>query len=234
VANPARHRDYSRKTPATGDPRFGPRAFPMSKNSYAKRILWRLLRLIGAEKYSWDLQYRSGHWDSLSVSSRTISLINDLSDGSKIIEFACGDGRLRSKIKQNSFLSYQGYDISQVAIDRARERVRISGLQNVKFDCLSMQSWIGDNDVDLFIIDEAIYYLENYELKTFFDKIFKSMSKRGSLIITIHSRTKHNSTIESIKSILKEVIELNFDSRVYLLYIRDDNLKKNIFKSFFI
>jgi SAM-dependent methyltransferase len=66
-------------------------------------------------------------WSSASLRFRmavTHSLLAPHVKGRRVVELGCGSGLLAPKLLAAGALSYQGYDISPVAIDRARARIR--------------------------------------------------------------------------------------------------------------
>ncbi len=129
------------------------------------------------------------------------------------MELACGDGSLARAIQDFGWLSYSGLDISSEAISRASS---VSG-QDIRFRVQDMEGWVPDEDFDLLIIEEALYYLPTSSQDSLLDRAFAAMGPAGTAIIALHSRVKFAAMIDRLEKrypVRQKVVEGN---RCYLV-----------------
>jgi cyclopropane fatty-acyl-phospholipid synthase-like methyltransferase len=182
-----------------------------------KKIYWRLLRLVGFETLSWDLQHKAGLWSKRQRSSITVDLINQLSRGGQIIEFGCGEGDLLYLLHAESYSYYTGIDISQIAIQRAKLKASKLGIINCEFVNDNMATWSGSKNISLILLEECIYYLNGQEMKEFIGRCLNSINDDGAMLVIVHSAEKHAASLDICRKCGRVISETNVGSRVYLI-----------------
>lgn len=100
------------------------------------------------------------------------------------LEIGCGEGRNTWRIARicNRVLAF---DISKVAIDRARKD---NTLTNVRFSVFDIVTDAFDSSFDYIFCAETLYYLHLDQLDHIVEKII-SATKRGGIIHLMHSRS---------------------------------------------
>lgn len=181
-----------------------------------RRIYWRLLRIVGFKQLSWDKQFEANVWCHRPRSMHTIEKVIELCNGGHLVEFGAGEGTLPLVLPRNSFSHYFGYDISAVAVARARERAREAGLTNCYFEQCDMVQWEGTSGVSLVIVEECIYYLRPKEIETFLKHCCKSLVPGGSILVIVHSTAKHFKTLEACRRVCRVKDESAIFGRTYI------------------
>jgi len=187
---------------------------------FLKRLIWRFMRLFGqrGKRCAWDGQYESGYWRDLSSKdSELIEIIEDFSRGGKIVSLGCGADDIILKLNPHVYSSYLGIDISKVAIEHAIDNAKRLGLTNCQFCVGDIAEWEGDKNITLIILEESIYYLNSGQQQRLLERCYDSLNSNGSVLITVHSRYKHEKTINRCKEISKVVKEINKGEKTYLI-----------------
>jgi trans-aconitate methyltransferase len=154
---------------------------------------------------------------SQSRSPRTIKLVESLARGGSIIELACGDGALLAALDPNAYSEFAGSDVSEVAIEAARERAKTLGVIKCTFSVCDMTAWEPSRKVALVVIEEALYYLKKSEQRNLLSKCLAAVAPRGHLLVIVHSQQRHWKTVEVCRSAGKVVDETVEGDRVYLI-----------------
>jgi cyclopropane fatty-acyl-phospholipid synthase-like methyltransferase len=191
----------------------------MRTPSFFKRAYWRFLRGVGLGKVAWDDQYKTGIWDYLrgSRSAPCVQRIIALCNGGKLVEFGAGEwGALPLALPKGSFSSYVGYDISEIAVSRARDNVRAAGLTNCQFEQRDMASWEGTSGVSLVVAEECLYYLDPKDAETFLRRCCESLSPGGSILVIVHSAVKHLRTLDTCRRVCTVKDEATIDGRTFI------------------
>ncbi|WP_169517176.1 class I SAM-dependent methyltransferase [Azohydromonas australica] len=134
-----------------------------------------------------------------------------------MVEFGCGDGTLPLALPPQAYSKYIGYDISEVATRTATDRAQAAGLSNCSFKQCDMAQWKGDKGVALFVIEECLYYLNSSEAESFLLRCCDSLAPGGSVLVVVHSASKHASTVSLCKSVCLVQEELTIGDRIFLV-----------------
>lgn len=108
----------------------------------------------------WDAQYSRGRWSRLGdpQEAARYGAIAGLARGrgelTSVLDVGCGEGLLRSYLASQDALRYLGLDVSQAAIDRARERA----LPGDRFECADAESYLPGRSFSAVILNESLYY----------------------------------------------------------------------------
>ena len=174
----------------------------MRNEPFFHKLYWRVLRAIGFRQLSWNKQFDAGRWTRGDIAPETRTLVTELCNGGRLVEFGCSDGVLPVSIPRNQFSDYLGFDISDSAIQQAQERVREAGLTGVTFSVCDMAKWQGGiSSVTLVVVDECLYYLSTAEVEIFLQHCCESLVPGGKILVLIHSGTKHQQTLTTCRRI---------------------------------
>ena len=184
--------------------------------NFPKRVLWKLARLAGLKRLSWDQQFEAGVWCRGPRSAHTLELVIKLCAGGRLVEFGCGEGDLPHLLPAGAFSEYCGIDISSVAIRIASERAREANLRGCRFDCGDMASWTGLQGLSLVLAEECLYYLSPASAEKFLERCCASLSPNGSILVIVHSATKHARTLSVCRRVCRVREETTLGSRAYL------------------
>jgi cyclopropane fatty-acyl-phospholipid synthase-like methyltransferase len=194
----------------------------MNLTELPKRAYWRVLRLFGHERNSWNKQYESGVWSSGQRSPQTVSLMAELCRGGKLIEFGCGEGELPHLLPAGSFSDYLGMDISDVAVGRAQARAAQAGLRNARFQQADMAKWEGASAVTAILAEECLYYLTPEQIEVFLSRACASLVPDGRIVIVVHSAVKHARTLNVCRQVCRVLEDKLHGGRAYLVLGRPE------------
>jgi trans-aconitate methyltransferase len=180
-------------------------------------MYWYALRLFGLKQLSWNKQFEANVWCRGPNSPYTTARVEELCNGGKLIEFGAGEGNLPHLLKKECFSEYVGIDISSVAIERARRKALDAGLNNCQFEQGDMAKWKGAQSVSLIMLSECLYYLNSAEVEKFLLNAMASLTPNGSILVVVHSATKHANTLDICRRVCNVLDERYVNnSRIYL------------------
>jgi SAM-dependent methyltransferase len=171
----------------------------------SSKAYWWALRALGLKRASWDRQFEAHIWDRGPRSPVTTELVVDLCHG-RLVEFGCGEGTLPAVLPAGTFTEYVGYDISRVAVDRARAK----GLLYCRFEQCDMAGWPGGS-ASLFLFEECLYYLTRQQITDLLGRC------EGCVLVVVHSTTRHASTLDACRRARKVQREFTVGERGYLM-----------------
>lgn len=165
-------------------------------------------------RLSWDKQFEDGVALYGPRSENTIRLVQSLCRGGRMIEFGCGEGDLPLVLAAGTFSSYLGFDISEVAVKRARSKA--AGSACILFQQGDMAHWCGGDTASLILAEECLYYLSLAGAETFLLQCMRCLSKNGSMLVIVHSASKHTRTINLCRRVCLVQSETVSGERVFL------------------
>ena len=186
------------------------------KKTIIRRVWWRLLRVVQLKKLSWNMQFKAGVWCRGRRNSETLAHVQKLCQGGKLVEFGCGEGTLPFSLPAGSYSSYAGYDISDVAIERAKRRAADAHTENVQFEQCDMAHWNGSNGISLILAEECLYYLSSGECERFLLRCSQSLTEMGSILVIVHSAARHKKTLAICRRVCQVRNEVQIEGRSYL------------------
>lgn len=122
--------------------------------------LKRLLQPKGATQGRWNRRYEAGLWAMLNDAEEQPRLdvvsqwCRTHSRYPRIPEVGCGEGLLVRRLAPGSYAAFTGIDISDVAIERAREHADAK----TRFLCVPMEQYVPDEPFDVIVFSESICY----------------------------------------------------------------------------
>ncbi len=181
-----------------------------------QRAYWRTLRWLGFRKLAWDNQFKAGIWSSGTRSPHTLRRVAALCAGGTLLEFGCGEGHLPFLLPGGSFARYTGYDISGVAIQRARQQALALQRDDIRFERCDMTEWPGSAAATLVLAEECLYYLSPSAIRRFLQRCMASLAPNGSILVIVHSASKHARTVDLCRQVCHVVDETLIGSRLFL------------------
>lgn len=138
------------------------------------------------KRFSWNYKYFIGKWDYIENENprynKIVEHINSCNiNNPKILDLGCGFGSLSKYLKTDDFSNLLGVDLSDTAIAKAKKK----GYSNTNFIVSDIQKFETNEKFDIIILNEVIYYLDDYigtlsKLSNFFK------NENGYFIISIY------------------------------------------------
>jgi len=115
------------------------------------------------KRFSWNYKYLIGKWDYIENEipryNKIVDYINYCNiNNPKILDLGCGFGSLCKYLKEDNFSSLLGVDLSDTAIAKAKNKK----YPNSNFIVADIQKFESTEKFDIIILNEVIYYLDNY------------------------------------------------------------------------
>lgn len=167
----------------------------------------RYLQLYGstrAKERLWDKEFSGGRWNRLSETSGDClyPFLEKYGSGGSILDLGCGWGNTANEIAIETYTSYTGVDISNVSLERARQRVSAqSPARRVQFVRSDFISYEPSDLYDVILFRDSIYYVPLAKIKPMLQRYKRFLTGKGVFIVRIcNDNGRHNKLIEMIES----------------------------------
>src|SRR3989442_5532893 len=110
----------------------------------------------------WNREFANGSWDLIESTSGDpiYGFIEKYSHGGSILDLGCGSGNTGCELNADKYSSYLGVDISDVALERARQRSKASHRdQKNHYYQSEITSYAPSQKYDVILFRESIYYI---------------------------------------------------------------------------
>jgi 2-polyprenyl-3-methyl-5-hydroxy-6-metoxy-1,4-benzoquinol methylase len=155
----------------------------------------------------WNAEYLHGRWNSLDNTKGdcVYPCIEKHSHNGKILDLGCGSGNTANELSADSYCSYVGVDIAEVAINKAIERTKVSDrAHKVRYVQSDVMTYKPEHQFDVILFRESIYYVPWSRIESVLKRYSSFLSERGVMIVRLFNcRGKHAKILD--------VIESNFD-----------------------
>jgi len=150
-------------------------------------------KILRTDRSRWNYQYDKGLWDGLenmdelarfSILAGYVHFLKP--DNPSILEIGCGEGVLAQRIGRQHYGSFLGTDVANAAIERANSRF---GDSKTRFEAVDMNDFQTDEQFDVIIFNEAIYYLKPMLDKLMFQ--YAPMLRSNGLLIVSMNTGRH-------------------------------------------
>ena len=135
-----------------------------------------------AEKLKWDLQYFCGYWNYIDgiPEPALANTINANLKGGSILDLGCGTANTVAILA--GYTSYQGVDLSNVALRKARRRYANAKNRFVAADIVEFQP---RDRFDVIVLSEVIYYIALDEVCEVLRRYQASLKEGGVFVMRI-------------------------------------------------
>lgn len=156
----------------------------------------------------WDREYRLGMWDRIDDTAGDCIypyLEKYVANGS-ILDLGCGPGNTANELAASTYQSYLGIDISDVALNKARQRTQQSGRTNKNtFVNSDFVSYVPPQQFDVILLRESIYHVALGQIRAMLDRYARFLTDRGVFIVRLVTGNKLTSKARV------NIIESEFD-----------------------
>lgn len=149
-----------------------------------------------------------------------------------VLDSGCGNGYLLELLGCNNVLNYKGYDVSVAAISYAK--TRFGNDNKIEFKTVKVDNGMPkykENSFDVIFSIGVLQYLNDSEIKDFFNRARKVIKNNGKVLIsctTDHSFYKwfslYNLVLPSHVNNRKKIIKLAKEAGLKCLYQRESGL----------
>jgi 2-polyprenyl-3-methyl-5-hydroxy-6-metoxy-1,4-benzoquinol methylase len=163
----------------------------------------------------WEEQYRSGHWsflrevDQMARYDVIAGYIESLmSRDASVLDVGCGEGLLLDRLRVAPYSRFVGIDISPTAVEQAREK----RLPRSVFLCADAADFVVDEDFDVIIFNEVLYYFPDPLALT--RKYYRRLKPDGLLITSFYGGSDRARAIaKALKKLYRSIAAVEINSR---------------------
>jgi 2-polyprenyl-3-methyl-5-hydroxy-6-metoxy-1,4-benzoquinol methylase len=173
---------------------------------------------------AWDTEFRDGHWDGINstASDYLYGFLERYVRGGALLDLGCGGGNTGNELAADAYSSYEGMDISQVAVDRARARSQGNGraAKNV-YAVGDLLSYEPSGRFDVVLFRESLYYVPKSKIPRLIAHYAAFLKDDGVFVVRMWNRSKHADVVDLLTREF-EVLEsaLNRDSEAIVVVFR--------------
>lgn len=160
------------------------------------------------KKFIWDREFASGKWDFINdtAGDTSYSYLEKYCGNGSILDLGCGPGNTANELASTSYREYLGVDVSEVALNKARERSQQSGRSDKnRFVSGDMLSFVPPRQFDIILLRESVYHVAVGEIKELFDRYSQYLTTNGVFIVKLVTAGRYTSEARV------RIIESEFD-----------------------
>lgn len=152
---------------------------------------------------TWNREFRDGTWDFLEQTSddHVYRYIIKYCRQGTILDLGCGSGNTGTELPLDSYAEYTGIDISDVAVEKAKERSNLNSRatknQYLQGDILS---FVPPRLYDVVLLRESIWYIPRAKLQSVLHRYAQFLKPDGVFVVRIYERNKFSDIVTLIQT----------------------------------
>ena len=162
------------------------------------------------KKRLWDAQFARGRWDCLETSPGdcVYSRIEKAANGGSILDLGCGSGSTANELDASKYHDYTGVDISDVAIEKARQKTEENGRgEKSRFYQSDIIKYEPTQRFDVIVFRDSIYYLDPAKIPATLGRYSKWLKEGGVFVIRMWSGQGKSAKVVEIIETHLQIIE---------------------------
>ncbi len=134
---------------------------------------------------TWNDEYDSGAWEFLSTTKEVgrysviVGYCLHFKPAARVLDVGCGTGILARWLSGAAISSYLGIDLSEAAIEKARQ----SNIQGAEFAVADVTAFKTSQPFDVIVFNEVLYYLRNPE--EYLRRFARYLAPGGILVVSM-------------------------------------------------
>ena len=174
------------------------------------------------KKTLWDREFAQGRWDCLDrmPDDCLYPHVERYANQGSVLDLGCGPGTTGTELAADSYTSYTGVDISQVAVDkatkRAQEHQRTGKNSYLQADLFSYLP-AGQHDVILF--GDSLYYVPWATILPMLNRYATYLKPSGVFVVRIYG-LRYQKILQIIESHFDVVDKHVYADEVFVLTFR--------------
>jgi SAM-dependent methyltransferase len=162
------------------------------------------------KRYIWNTEFAKGRWDHLARTDgdHLYPFLEKYGRDGSILDLGCGSGNTATELAANSYRDYTGVDISDVAIEKAKQKAQAAGRagKNSYFQG-DISSYEPTQQFDLILLRESVYYIPGPIMMDTLRRYSTSLKPGGVIIVRLwSSQGKYGGIVTSIENSF-EIVE---------------------------
>lgn len=179
----------------------------------------------GVKRRLWNHEYKKGRWNCLDSMADDLVYphIENHAKNGDILDLGCGPGAVGVELSADSYASYTGVDISDLAIEKAKVRaaeVRRES-KNTYFQS-DILTYTPTQSFDVIFFGDSIYYFSWQRITEILTRYGRSLKKEGVFIVRSWTlKEKHANMVRDIENTFNVLEKHNYaDGPIVILVFR--------------
>lgn len=143
--------------------------------------------------FLWDREFASGKWNFIddTADDCVYQYVSRYARQGSVLDLGCGPGNTANEMAADSYMIYEGVDVSEIALEKARQRSDTNGRSRknhfVRADLLTHRPV---RQFDVILLRESLYHVPLRQTKEVFDHYAPYLKNGGVFIVRIitHNR----------------------------------------------
>jgi 2-polyprenyl-3-methyl-5-hydroxy-6-metoxy-1,4-benzoquinol methylase len=198
----------------------------------AQNMVRALLQKYGSEaakKRLWDSEYVTGRWNCLDTTGdqSVHLLVEKYADKGGILDLGCGTGTIGVALNREAYGFYTGLDVSDVAIEKAKQRAQDNGYVDRNEYCRSdILSFEPARKYKVILYGDSIYYIPQGKIPSMLERYSAFLAENGVFIARLFEASGKRLEIIDMIETRFHVLESHLDpqTRAYLVAFRPRSL----------
>lgn len=178
----------------------------MDLRQHARNRIRGLLQAYGTPRVKrrlWDSEFSAGRWSCLDATAGdcVYPFVERLARQGCILDLGCGSGNTGNELDPDSYRLYVGVDVSDVAVERARQRSEENGRghQN-RFAQSDILDYAPERRFDVILFRDSIYYIPHHRIRAVLDRYAKSLQPAGVFVVRMaNGNTRYQRIVDTIE-----------------------------------
>jgi len=154
------------------------------------RFGWKTLQSL-----SFDAKYESGDWNFTNETPTLVHLVEKYSLKGHILVLGCGAAPIASALNQNSYETFLGVDLSEEAINIARQQTT----DKIHFEIGDMVNYQCARSYDVILFSDCLYYVPLFFRKGLLKRMSRNLTSTGRIIVVLAQPAKYETIIRMIR-----------------------------------
>jgi SAM-dependent methyltransferase len=140
----------------------------------------------------WNGEFARGRWHcpDRSPGDFACAYVEKYARGGSILDLGCGAGRVAAELDASTYRQYVGVDVSDVALETARDDAARSGrAARNQFIQSDIATYVPAQRHDVILFIESLYYIPWRRIHAALDGYAKQLTPRGVFIVRIWTGT---------------------------------------------
>jgi len=149
----------------------------------------------------WDREFKQGLWECLTNTSGDplYPILERYARDGSLLDLGCGSGNTANEMREGSYQSYLGIDISEEALRMARLRTQTNGrAHNTRFAQSEISAYVPDRKYRVIVFRDSIYYEPPFTLRKTLERYAAYLDDNGVLVVRLAEGMKSLHKIEQI------------------------------------
>ena len=162
----------------------------------------------------WDKEFAAEHWSGLDHTKGdcVYGFIEKHCNGGAILDLGCGAGNTGVELDSAKYSVYVGVDISEVALQKARQRCA----ENRRSDKNSyvrsaIETYVPSQEFDVILFRECLFYVAQWRMKSVLNRYADYLTSDGVLIVRLYDAIAYRGIVRLIETAF-QVVEKHVDA----------------------